>query len=86
MSEKEQLLSNSISEQSIQIDPKNKNYTIPRTFGVYEISNSKNCKKFRYGNHPVREIELMHEFGKVIKCVLFLDRDDAKSLSDYLNS
>ena len=82
----DQLLSKAISEHSFQINPKNKNYTIPKTFGVYEIDTSANVKKFRYGNHPVREIELLREFGNVKKRGIFLNRDEAKALSDYLNS
>lgn len=86
MTEKEHLLSKAIPEQAVESDTKNKNYTNPRTFGVYEIDISTAAKKFRYGNHPVRENELMREFGKVKRYSLFLRRDDAKALSDYLNS
>jgi|GEM_PF-1161758 len=86
MIDEERLLSKAISEHSFQINPKNKNYTIPRTFGVYEIGTLANVKKFRYGNHPVREIELIREFGNVRKRGIFLNRNEAKALSDYLNS
>ena len=86
MTEKQHLLSKAISERNISIDRKNKNYTVPRTFGVYEIDNSVNTKKFRFGNHPVRENELIREFGSVKRCGLFLVRADAKALADYLNS
>ena len=85
MSEKENLLSKSISENSIRIDPKNKNYTIPRSFGVYEISEVTSARRFRFGNHPVREIELIREFKNVKKIGLFLDRDDARNLAFHLN-
>jgi hypothetical protein len=86
MNNKENLLTKAIAESAVQPDLKNKNYTIPRTFGVYEIESSANTKKFRYGNHPVREKELLNEFGKVKRHALFLDRNDAKELADYLNS
>ena len=65
MSSKEYLLSKSISENSICVDPKNKNYTIPRTFGVYELPLATNIRKHRFGNHPIRETELIREFENV---------------------
>ena len=85
MSEKERLLFKSISENSVLIDSNNKNYTNPRTFGVFEVTATNNSKRFRFGNHPVRENELIREFGSVKKHGLFLHREDAKALSDYLN-
>ena len=84
MSNKNNLLSKSISEDLVSLDSQNKNYTIPRTYGVYEIS-SINTKRFRFGNHPVREKELIREFKNVKRIALFLDRNDAKLLADNLN-
>ncbi len=87
MSEKKRLLEKSISEQSVRIDSNNKNYTNPRTYGVYEITISDNTKKFRFGNHPVRENELIREFESNIKRIgLYLDREDAKYPAKILNS
>lgn len=86
MKEKERLLEKSISEKSVRIDSNNKNYTNPRTFGVYEITDTNDSKRFRFGNHPVREKELIREFENVNRIGLFLDRKDAKSLAKYLNS
>lgn len=85
MSEKETLLSQSISKNLIRIDTKNKNYTIPRSFGVYEISSVTNAKRYRFGNHPVRENELIREFEDVERIGLFLNRENAKALADFLN-
>lgn len=85
MSEKERLLSKSISENSVRVDSNNKNYTNSRTFGVYEVTATNNSKRFRFGNHPVRESELIREFGNVKRHGLFLHREDAKALSYYLN-
>ena len=85
MSQKEHLLSKSISENSIRIDAENKNYTTPRSFGVYEVLLTTNTKRYRFGNHPVRENELVREFENVIRVGLFLDRKDAKVLADFLN-
>ena len=86
MSEKEKLLSKSISENTVRINPNNKNYTIPRTFGIYEILNTNNSKRYRFGNHPVRENELIEEFENVKRIGLFLEREDAKALAGFLNN
>jgi len=85
MSEKENLLSKSISETAVRIDTENKNYTIPRSYGIYEISLVTNARRFRFGNHPIREIELIREFENIKRIGLFLDREDAKALTDFLN-
>lgn len=85
MKEKEKLLSKSVSEKSIQIDPENKNYTIPRTYGVYEILSTTNTKRYRFGNHPIRENELIREFESIKQICIFLEREDAKVLADLLN-
>lgn len=83
--QKEHLLSKSVSENSLRIDPKDKRYTIPRSYGVYEIASTINAKKFRFGNHPVRETEIIRDFGNIKRIALFLDREDAKALADFLN-
>lgn len=85
MNYKESLLAKAVPKQSVRIDPNNKNYTNPRTYGVYEIVDTTNSKRFRYGNHPVRENELIREFENVKQCALFPKREDAKAYSDYLN-
>lgn len=85
MSEKELLLSKLISENSIRIDPENNNYTIPRTYGVYEVLITTDAKRFRFGNHPVRENELIREFESIKRIGICLERDDAKALADFLN-
>ena len=42
-----------------------KRYTTPRTFGVYELPQSAGgTRRFRFGNHPVRQQELEREFGQ----------------------
>lgn len=85
MSQKEQLLSKSVTEKSVRIDVEHKNHTIPRSFGVYEILLATNAKRYRFGNYPVRENELIREFGNIKRVGLFLDRKDAKVLADFLN-
>ncbi len=60
--------------------------TQPRSYGVYR--HSPNCRAtatHRYGNYPVRMLELVHEFGRCTLEHLFLDRDDAKTLAGILN-
>ncbi len=69
MSEKERLLEKSITENSVSKDSSNKNYTSPRTYGVYEILKTNDSRTYRFGNHPVQENELIHEFDKNVKRV-----------------
>ena len=62
------LLASAIDEKSVQADSQNSNYTIPRTWGVYEIVGSAGQnvgRRFRRGNHPIRHKELLREFGSV---------------------
>ena len=63
-------------------------YTNPRTWGVYEIEpleSNRTTRRFRIGNHPVRQRELETEFGKA-KCIaIFLNRILALELQVILN-
>jgi hypothetical protein len=61
-------------------------YTSPKTWGVYEVRRLLKGKRFRFGNHPVRQRELIQEYG-VIDLVgwLYRTRDDAKEATDCLN-
>jgi hypothetical protein len=61
-------------------------YTSPRTWGVYEVRRLLKDKRFRFGNHPVRQRELIHEYG-VTDLVgwLYKARKDAKEAADHLN-
>lgn len=85
MSEKENLLSKSISDKTVSINHQNKNYTTPRTYGVYEILATNDSKRFRFGNHPVRENELIREFENIKRIALFLERENAQALTSLLN-
>lgn len=85
MKDKQFFLFKSIIGVSIPIDGENKNYTIPRTYGVYEIPTT-DSRRFRFGNHPVRENELSREFGGVKRTAVFLDREDARDFAKLLNS
>jgi hypothetical protein len=61
-------------------------YTNPRTYGVYRVTESApGSRRFRFGNHPVREWELSREFGNISCVVLFAERTHAKELTAILN-
>ncbi|WP_367396875.1 hypothetical protein [Sinimarinibacterium sp. NLF-5-8] len=59
--------------------------TSPRSYGVYELPSEKSSRCYRYGNHPVRQKELIREFGDCKRVYLFLERPYAKALADALN-
>ena len=62
----ERLFINAIDPKAIRPDPISPGLTIPRTWGVYKILDEKcgpSGKRFRNGNHPIREIELEREFS-----------------------
>jgi hypothetical protein len=77
---------------SQQIDPSSTrpdgSYTSPRTWGVYEIEppqDNMSTRRFRLGNHPVRQRELEAEFGKAWRIALFTSRGLALELERQLN-
>lgn len=77
---------------SQQIDPSSTSpdgsYTKPRTWGVYEIEppqDNRSTRRFRLGNHPVRQHELEAGFGKVQRIALFPSRALALELARRLN-
>lgn len=80
---KDVLLSRSVSPASVKIDGR---YTIPRSYGVYHLEQSSSVShRFRFGNHPVRETELIRAFGDVKLVALFLERTQAMDLAALLN-
>lgn len=62
-------------------------YTKPRSWGVYEIKPPQvtSTRRYRLGNHPVRQRELEQEFGKVEVVRLFTSRASAEELAKLLN-
>jgi hypothetical protein len=63
-------------------------YTIPRTWGVYEVRCLREGKRFRFGNHPIRHRELSRKYGEgEVKLVgwLYKVRSDAKEAADRKN-
>ena len=62
------------------------NYTVPRTYGVYKLSATRGTgRTYRFGNHPIRQRELVREHGAVRLEALFDDRSDAVELAALLN-
>lgn len=63
------------------------NLTVPRSFGVYELpTKSGYTRRYRLGNHPVRQTELHREFGSCRLLYLFLQRQDAVQMASLLNA
>lgn len=64
-------------------------YTEPPTWGVYKISapqSTASTRRYRFGNHPIRQQELSTEFSAAELLALFQDRADAIELARLLNS
>ncbi len=61
-------------------------HTSPRSYGVYELPpTAKDTRRYRFGNHPIRQEELIREFGNCKLAYLFPERHYAKTLADILN-
>jgi hypothetical protein len=60
--------------------------TVPRSFGVYRIGgNARGTRQYRFGNHPIRQRELIREFRTAPLEALFLERLLALELAKLLN-
>ena len=83
----QEILRKSIPLASVLSDGK---YTVPRSWGVYEIQQlpdvSLITRRFRFGNHPIRQQELATEFASVELIAIFRDRTIANELAQLLNS
>jgi hypothetical protein len=80
------LLAQSVSESSLVSDG---NLTHPRSWGVYEVqptAGNRATRKYRLGNHPVRQQELEKEFGAAKRVALFTSRGIAEELKRQLNA
>ncbi len=75
-----ELLSRAVRPDSVRVVGK---YTDPHTYGVYKVEYA--GRRFRFGNHPVREEELIREYGDVTLVALFREREDAEELAKVLN-
>lgn len=77
------LISRAVPPASVRLDG---NLAVPRSFGVYELpTKSGATRRYRLGNHPVRQAELHREFGGCKLLYLFLQRPDAVQLASLLN-
>ncbi|MGE8643814.1 hypothetical protein [Acinetobacter vivianii] len=80
---KEHLLKYAISSDQVCVKGQ---LTEPRSYGVYALPlDTDGTRRFRFGNHPMRQQELKHEFGSCTLYQLFLERKDAESLAKWLN-
>ncbi|MFT3757099.1 MAG: hypothetical protein QM769_14385 [Pseudoxanthomonas sp.] len=60
--------------------------TAPRSYGVYALPvSATDTRRYRIGNHPVRQRELEQEFGSCELVFLFLHRVDAVAMAAALN-
>jgi hypothetical protein len=80
----DELLALSVSATSVRIDGR---YTLPRTYGVYRLENTSDAdRRFRFGNHPVRQEELIREYGAAILEAIYLEREHAMELASLRNA
>ena len=62
-------------------------YAIPETYGRDRVTGNLNWgRKYRFGNHPVRQHELLRDYGNAHLEALFESRSNAKALARVLNS
>lgn len=63
-------------------------YTHPASWGVYRIAPPKPTatRRYRFGNHPVRQLELQRDFGSVTVIAHFTARARAEELAALLNA
>lgn len=79
----DQLLKLSVSPSSVRADG---TLTRPKSYGVYRIAGGPaGTKLFRFGNHPIRQVELVNEFGGASLEALFLERPLAVEYARLLN-
>lgn len=79
------LLAKSINASSVNPDG---NYTNPRTWGVYQVErllDGKRGKGFHFGNHPIRQQELIRQFGEAQVIALYGKRIDAEEVAYLMN-
>ena len=70
------LLFKSIDPSSVKSDGR---YTSPqKTWGVYQVKCLPEGKRFHYGNHPIRQIELIRQYGEAQPLWLHEGKNDAK--------
>lgn len=80
------MASQQVSKSELRAHPSNPNWTMPKSWGVWELPAEALGKRFRYGNFPVRGIELEREFGQVKRLALYTSRVAAKTHALELNT
>ncbi len=77
------LMSKSISPGRVRSDGY---LTSPRSYGVYRVIGAqREGREFRFGNHPIRQRELINQYGGARLEALFLERPLAVELARLLN-
>ncbi|MCA9232644.1 MAG: hypothetical protein KDA57_18485 [Planctomycetales bacterium] len=75
-------LARAISPSSVRADGP---LTDPRSYGVYRLPGNATGRSFRFGNHPIRMLELEREFGACKLEYLFRRREDARAVALHLS-
>ena len=74
-----------VNLEKVRIDPHNKNWTIPKTWGVWELEANEKSKKYRKGNYPIRGKELVRDYGSAKLIVLYKNENSAFEHTKMLN-
>ncbi len=69
-----------VRRDDLKTDPNNKNKTIPPSWGVWETPG-----QYHEGNYPVRERELVRDYGSATLIELHLDKASAQEQKKLLN-
>ena len=79
----EKAIERAINPRSVRADGP---LTAPRSYGVYSLPLTAGAtRRYRFGNHPIRMLELELEFGSCKLQHLFLARADAMAIAASLN-
>lgn len=74
-----------VTPASVRDDPNSPGLSIPRSYGVWELSPNTGTRKYRIGNYPVRGVELAREYRTAKLIAIYTRRDSAKEHADGLN-
>jgi hypothetical protein len=81
---KRDLLALSISPSKVSVVG---TLTVPRSFGVYRVTGARReGRLYRFGNHPIRQQELISQYGGASLEALFTERKLAEELASLLNT
>jgi hypothetical protein len=74
-----------VTPSDVKPHPSNPNWTMPKSWGVWQLPEGASGRRYRMGNNPIRETELINEFGSIQLIALYTSRDAAKNHRDDLN-